>query len=501
MVVLTLMVVFFINSITTSIVATSKSTATQSYCSPDDMKCVTNSEYSTLLDSFVELISEEIVRNNTKEALKILNAVAPEDDLRIQKIVECTMKRTDLKLSNLLQFIDEITSPSIRLNCSNNIFHAMNKTGTRALPAKYLQGYGMQDWKGKLKMRDFHDWLNLEHYVANSVIKDKDEKVYNVLLSDIQTSAKNVLMGYNNYTVAGFFNDALIHHQNCVRHCNYDWRRECDREIFVPIFLSFIVKSYLNKDPKNIRKVMTFLRHLDSSLELIGFHYLSDQLENNDIFMLIPSLKYLLKFQNNYYQDYNQRLFKEFLQKIPNDSVIRKILSDDHFLIRNVHNKGYLYMKREISNSSSKIEKFNLAKTVPNFDSFADEGNWKFSSDKNSGQYDEYLLKITNEINETSQYLVPVICVFQSNQSALIMEKDSDDDDDNDKLRYAWSVETDDFFSDRFRIKNAFSDEYLAVSVDNNQLEPSNVILLSKFNSETYDSVHWTLEPLKPQVD
>jgi len=103
------------------------------------------------------------------------------------------------------------------------------------------------------------------------------------------------------------------------------------------------------------------------------------------------------------------------------------------------------------------------------------------------------MLELTNENNERSRYsLRPVECKVHD-QSVLQMGNSHD----YNTINYTWNLEIDDFFSDRFRIRNAHTEEYLAVRLgtENNQHEPNNVILVPEINAENYDSLHWTLEP------
>lgn len=431
---------------------------TQHYCSPDDTKCITKFEYDTLMDSYIKLIAVKIQKNNTDEAIKILNAVPPVDDVRILKIVEQTMTRSDFQLIFLLQFINQTTtSPNASLNYFNNIFHGMNNNGTRTLL----------------------DWLDLKYFLTNSFSEYKNIEVYKTLLSDIQTNAKNVLM-MSEYVVGWF--------------SSY-----CSKEkYYQPRHLSFIVESYLNKDYENIENVTIFLAAIDSLLyRFLGFIELFNQMENSGhlskTFTLIPSLKYLADF--SYKRDLNadkQRRIEEFFQKLPNKSVMKTILSNEYFVLRNVYNKGYLYSKhskRFLGRTTLKPKQENLLKTVSNFDTFSEELNWKFSV-YHAYNSKEPELKLINEFGGSEYNLLAVECSVDA--SVLQMKNEN-------QKNYAWILETDDFFSDRFRIKNANTDEYLGVRIttDNDQLEP-NVFLVTELNTENFDSVHWTLElPVK----
>lgn len=421
---------------------------TQSYNSQDDKKCMKHSAYSVLVDCFIKHVAGEIQRNHTNEAMDIFNAVDPEDVSKIERIVDYTVNRNDFKLFYLIQFISLIPSPSTRLSGFNYIFSGMNKNGTRSLL----------------------DWLNLEYFVSNSSNEFKFVEDYNVLLSEIKTSAKSTLMNLSNYTVIHYFNQ-------------HRYNRD-DSKYYEPHHLSFILEVYF----ENNTDVVRFIESLSSfQCRLKGFTDIYDRIDKsgrlNNTFKLIPALKPL-------YTAYTAD--NEFFKKI-NSSVIKKVLSDEFYLIRNVYDKGYLYIKHISKRTSSNRKSSNFLRTVQESNLYGEFINWKFYS-RHIRQKDKYLLTLSNEINQKSAYDIrPVQCEVHD-QSILQMGNDHNDN----IIDYAWSLETDDFYGDSFRIKNEYTGGYLAVRVNNDSLDkhlPSNVILVSELNAENFNSAHWTLEP------
>jgi len=106
------------------------------------------------------------------------------------------------------------------------------------------------------------------------------------------------------------------------------------------------------------------------------------------------------------------------------------------------------------------------------------------------------LLTIRNE-NIESKRLRALPCLVHDDE--FILQMDNGQYYDNEMMNDAWNIEADDVASDRFRIKNDFTNAYLAVSV-NNSNNRTNVILVNELNSENYDSAHWILEAIVEEI-
>jgi len=318
------------------------------------------------------------------------------------------------------------------------------------------------------------DWLNLEYFVCIFFSEYENIEDHNFLLKDIRKSAKNALMSHENSTVFKHFNDD----------CNRGWVnvRNCDAQKYETHHISFVVDSYFDNDPKNIRQIIRFLETFHTlAYKSKGFIDLYDKIKSsghpNNTFMLIPALKSLTLKDNP--------AVKEFFQNLPNNTIMQKILSKKYFLLKNMHNKQYLHIEHYKNKNSS-----NFLRTVTISNSSPEYINWKFLHYRNYDT-DPNLLEMTNESNGRSRYtLRPYYCILDD-YSVLLMGNNHD----KSIINYAWNLEIDDFFSERFRIRNAYTDEYLAVGTEDNHHEPSTVILVSEINTETYNSLHWTLEP------
>jgi len=321
MTIIRLIIVFFVVRISTSsrfVTATEETLdqPTEIYGSQDDTKCITDYEYTILMDSLVKQVAEELQRNNTNEAMKMLDAVAPQDETCILDVVNYTMNRSDYKLYYLLRFINQTASPGTRLHGFSKIFHGMNNNGTRGLL----------------------DWLDLEYFVRSSLVSEfENVEVFNLLMEDVRANAKKVLIS-NGFTENGLCFNSVRNARKCELH-----------------HLSFVVESYLDEDANNIKKTIRFLEMLESvEHKVLGFIDLYNMIANsshlNNTFVLIPVLK-----SWTFTSEKNQRYVNKFLDKIPNNSTMKKILSYEYFLLRNVHNNGYLYIRPLNSKKNKKI--------------------------------------------------------------------------------------------------------------------------------------------------
>lgn len=487
-IIITAFFAFVIASKSTSIVMNEgrSDNKAQGYSNYDnDMKCIVNSEYIKLKDSFIRLVVAEIERNNTIEAVYIFNAVAPEDTSPIEKIVEYTVNRLDFQLIYLLQFICQIRSPIIRLHGFSCISRSMNENGT-----SFTENVG---WFSS-DDANLLDWLNLEYFASKTFSEYKNIEVYKVLLSEIQFKAKNVASTYENYTILQYFDS--------YNSMDYDGHHP-DR--FEPHHLSLIIENYLYDDPQNIRKVIEFLNALQSPLyQLTGFIDLYNKIESishlNETFVLIPVFKYFCGGLSDYeyspgYDENKPQLIEKVLQKVNNSSLMKNILSDELFLIKNVYNKGYLFHNhnKRISTSKKIKKSSNLLRTISNSDSFSEYINWKFVFTSDTSIHkNQFLLQIVNANNGNCYEFLPVYCDVHDHSVVKMVECYSS--------LLSWNIETDDFFGDTFRIKYENTGQYLSVTVGNesrhNEHLPTNVLLVSNINADNYDSVHWTLEPV-----
>jgi len=203
------------------------------------------------------------------------------------------------------------------------------------------------------------------------------------------------------------------------------------------------------------------------------YKLLENSASPNDTFKLIPALKFLQ----------SQRCSL----KLNEGSIFHQILSENYFHLKNVYNNEYLYVKQNKGKN-----KF-IIKTISDSDS--DKINWKFLAYEHV-RSDRILLTIRNE-NIESKRLRALPCLVHDDE--FILQMDNGQYYDNEMMNDAWNIEADDVASDRFRIKNDFTNAYLAVSV-NNSNNRTNVILVNELNSENYDSAHWILEAIVEEI-
>lgn len=421
------------------------------------VKCITLSQLAAIRELVIKLAANEINKEQFQSTWDFLdNSNLYDNDVPpIEHIINYMLSNSfdepfnafnkfsiyfDKPFNKLLQFV----------NYSSNIDWKM--IGYRTLFNQIVSHSSLS--------KVTSNWINLHYLVSHDAI---NATKLQVLLNEIE-SEFNIVLDSPQFTYVG--NHFVI----------YSWK--------------YVIQRLCSTDPPNIAAAYKIIfagnynahalyQQMESILSCIT------ELERNNklnySMAMIPWIKYNLQ-QPTYDQKLCQ-LRNELIEKFPTNSSIIKLLSGSHeFYIRNAHSNEYLRYV-EIQHSWRGQQEIN-ARIYTNP---AEKSKWKIVASSGELHSNDYSFGIHNKYGNS---IIARKCEYHD-EYYVIMSKDFLD------KKCVWSLEIDDIFSDRFRIRYYSTGEYLSVGQRNKLMFSSyyNNIVVSASEME------WIFESLPNQVD
>lgn len=304
-------------------------------------------------------------------------------------------------------------------------------------------------------------WLKLQYIVSQDAT-----------VPELQNLSKEIELKFNN--VLDSPNYKYVDHFEYPDVCNY--------RSYIPFYfpqsnhLQYLIHRICAADSLNIKRANDFL--------FGKYYYISSTMDSTELILacvvelernsklnytlgMIPYISRELQRQADQKQC---QIRNQLIDKFPTKSSVRKLLSQTHeFYIRNAYNNEYLYQ---------------IEKDVRVFTNSTKKSIWRIKPYFTK-------LKISNKLDK----------VFSSRKCPIHEEyyfivgdaEDADGADEGDDDSAMWSLETEDIFSSKYRIRK--KGEYLSVG------ERNNIVLSSEYKNIQSSKLEWIFESLPNQVD